>query len=303
MTTTIRFGGYQGPQSVHTRAAQVFASAIASTTANDVVVDLQANVTTEGHAAADLLTMVSEGKLDICYFSSSYLTEQVPALAAIDLPFHYASREAAYAMLDGQVGTRMAEDVARSTNYEVLGFWDNGFRHISNGVRPIRTAKDCQGLRLRTLNNSFHQSVFRALGFIPETIDVRDLVPAIKANRIDAQENPLTNIVNFGIHEFQPYITLTSHFFGSALLLCNKERLRSWPVDLSAVIRDAASQATASQREFAEQDDASCLNRLYEAGIEPHVPSTQELESFQVASSDLKGTQIKKLPSEISNLV
>ena len=185
----------------------------------------------------------------------------------------------------------------------VLGFWDNGFRHISNSVRPIRRAIDCQGLRLRTLNNAFHQSVFRALGFSPETIDVRDLLPAIKANRIDAQENPLTNIVNFGIHEFQPHITLTSHFFGSALLLCNQDCLRAWPADLSSVIRDAAQQATQSQRQFADQDDASCLSRLHEAGIRPHIPSAEELESFQTAVDGLKSQQLEQLPAEISQLI
>lgn len=300
MTTTIRFGGYQGPQSVHTRAAEVFRSTIASAVSGSVSVELRGNITTDGQAAADLLTMVSEGELDMCYFSSSYLTDEVPALSAIDLPFHFATRKAAYEMLDGPVGRLMAEEVAQSTNYEVLGYWDNGFRHISNSVRPIRSAADCSGLRLRTLNNDFHQRVFRALGFLPETIDVRDLVPAIKANRIDAQENPLTNIVNFGIHEFQPHVTLTSHFFGSALLLCNRERLRSWPADLAALVRQAAAVATVSQRQFAEHDDASCLNRLKEAGIVPYTPSAEELESFQDCLSGLKDELLNRLPGSIS---
>lgn len=303
MATTIRFGGYQGPQSVHTRAAQVFRSVIGNATNNEVVVELQANVTDDGRAAADLLTMVSEGELDICYFSSSYLTKRVPALAAIDLPFHFTSRAAAYAMLDGQVGTMMAADVSRATNYEVLGFWDNGFRHISNSERAIERAQDCNGLRLRTLNNAFHQTVFRALGFIPETIDVRDLVPAIKANRIDAQENPLTNIVNFGIHEFQPHITLTGHFFGAAVLLCNKERWRSWPAELSAIVRDAATQATTSQRQYAEQDDTTCLERLQQAGITPHTLTSEGQDSFHAALSDLKNMQMENLPVEISRLI
>lgn len=303
MTTTIRFGGYQGPQSVHTRAACEFSSAIASAAGPDVVVDLQANVTDSGRAAADLLTMVAQGELDVCYFSSSYLTTEVPSLAALDLPFHFASREDAYGLLDGPVGTLMAEEVARATRYEVLGYWDNGFRHLSNSIRPIRSADDCKGLLLRTLNNDFHQKVFRALGFVPTTIDVRDLVPAIKENRVDAQENPLTNIVNFGIHEHQPHITLTGHFFGVALLLCNRERLQSWPTDVSAVIRDAAAHATACQRRFASEDDASCLHRLHEAGITPVTPDTREMQSFQDRLSGLKEKQMAMLPDRISELV
>lgn len=303
LTLTIRFGGYQGPQSVHTRAAQEFSSAIATAAGTDVVVELQENVTEGGRAAADLLTMVAQDELDICYFSSSYLTKQVSALGAVDLPFHFTNRNDAYAMLDGPVGNLMAEDVARSTNYEVLGYWDNGFRHISNSIRPILSADDCTGMRLRTLDNAFHQKVFRALGFIPTTIDVRDLVPAIKANQVDAQENPLTNIVNFGIHEFQPYVTLTSHFFGSAVLLCNRKRLQSWPAEIASVVRDAATHATACQRQFAEEDDDTCLRRLHDAGIAPHTLNAGERASFQDRLTTLKDEQLAALPVEISDLI
>lgn len=303
MTLTIRFGGYQGPQSVHTRAAEVFRAAVTEAAGPDINVDLLANVTESGRAAADLLTMVAQDELDICYFSSSYLTTEVPALSAIDLPFHYANRDDAYALLDGPVGALMAEDVARQTNYEVLGFWDNGFRHLSNSQRPIRQADDCRGLRLRTLNNAFHQDVFRALGFAPMTIDVRDLVPAIKANEVDAQENPLTNIVNFGIHELQPHVTLTSHFFGVALLLCNRERLQAWPADVSAAVRQAAAKATASQRTFANEDDATCLQRLQDAGITPHTPDAAEMKTFRDRLTGLKQQQLDTLPDRIAALL
>ena len=303
MTLTIRFGGYQGAQSVHTRAAEAFRSTVTKASGSDVAVELQPNVTTNGRAAADLLTMVAQDELDICYFSSSYLTEQVPALNAIDLPFHFTNRQDAYAMLDGPVGKLMADAVAQSTNYEVLGYWDNGFRHISNSIRPIATADDCSGMRLRTLNNAFHQKVFRALGFIPTTIDVRDLVPAIKAGRVDAQENPLTNIVNFGIHELQPHITLTNHFFGAALLLCNRQRLQSWPAAVSAIVKDAAAQATQCQRQFANDDDSSCLARLNQAGITPHMPSDAELQSFKDRLADLKNEQLEAIPESVSTLI
>lgn len=303
MPTTIRFGGYQGPLSVHTRAAQAFQSAVADAAGHEVIVELDANITETGRAAADLLTMVAGDELDICYFSSSYLTRQVPALGAIDLSFHFANRDAAYALLDGPVGAIMTEEVAHATNYEVLGFWDNGFRHLSNSVRPIHTADDCAGLRLRTLDNPFHQDVFRALGFTPRTIDVRDLVPAIKAGDVDAQENPLTNIVNFGIHELQPHITLTSHFFGSAILLANRARLESWPGDVAALVRSAAAEATTLQRRFADEDDTSCLRRLAEAGITPHIPDGEQLQGFQDRVSHLKHAQLDGLPGRIADLV
>ena len=87
------------------------------------------------------------------------------ALGDFDRPFQAASREASFATLDGERGRSLAAQVAGATAYRVLGFWDNGIRHISNGERAIRTPADCFGLRLRTLDNAQHQTAFRRLEY------------------------------------------------------------------------------------------------------------------------------------------
>src|SRR5262249_46352675 len=155
--------------------------------------------------------------------SSSYLAGRVPSLRLLDLPFLVSDRARAYEALDGPLGDRLAADIAGVTGYRVLGFWDNGFRHFSNRLRPIRHPRACRGLRIRTLDNELHQQVFRQLGFEPVTIDVKDLPAAVASGQIDAQENPLTNTLNFALHRTHRHISLTSHFFGVALLLVNRE--------------------------------------------------------------------------------
>ena len=110
------------------------------------------------------------------------------------------------------------------TGYRALAFWDNGIRHLSNRARPIRAPADCAGLRLRTQHNAFHQAVFRALGFEPVAIDPSELPAAVAGGHVDAQENPLTNLVNFKIHEHHPHVTLSAHLFGVAPVLVNRAR-------------------------------------------------------------------------------
>ena len=149
-----------------------------------------------GYRASDLLRMVESGALDGCYFASSYLAASVPTLGEFDRPFEAGSRDAVFGRLDGEAGTTLARDVADATPYSVLAWWDNGIRHISNAVRPIRSPADCAGLRLRTLDNAQHQAAFRRLGFVPTFVDVADLAHAVADHWVDAQENPLTNIVN-----------------------------------------------------------------------------------------------------------
>jgi len=265
----IRFGGYQGDNSVHTRGGRVFCNTARRILGDSVEIQFDENITAQGHKASDLLAMTESGELDGCYFSSSYLTKRVPDLGLFDQHFVVPDRRAAYALLDGTLGERLAEDVAKRSGYAVLGYWDNGLRQISSGRGPIRTPRDCAGMKIRTLASEDHQRVFAALGFEPMAIDVRDLPDAVTNFRIDAQENPLTNIYNFKLHKTHKHITLTRHLLGVALVLFNRECVAAWPEPVQAGVALALTEATASQRRFAEEEDAICTEKLHADGVAP----------------------------------
>lgn len=267
MAIDLTFGGYQLENSVHTRGGRVLAEAVAEETGGAVTLAFDENIVARGHKAADLLSLTESGELDGCYFSSSYLAKRVPELGIFDQHFVVPDRRRAYALLDGELGERLRRDVAAATGYEVLGYWDNGLRHITSAV-PIKSVADCDGLKLRTLANEDHQRVFRALGFEPSAIDVRDLPDAVKTRRVDAQENPLTNTFNFGIHETHRHILLTRHLLGVALVLFNKDRLSTLDAEARAGLQRAVDRATLAQRRFAEEDDDVCGAALRAQGVE-----------------------------------
>ncbi len=263
----LKFGGYQGDKSVHTRGGRVLAEAVAEETDGAVTIAFDESIVARGHKAAELLTMTESGALDGCYFSSSYLAKRVPELGLFDQHFVVPDRRRAYALLDGALGDRLRTEVAKATGYEVLGYWDNGLRHITSAV-PIKSVADCKGIKLRTLANEDHQRVFRALGFDPQAIDVRDLPEAVKTGRVDAQENPLTNTLNFGIHDTHRHILLTRHLLGVALVLFNAKRLAGLAPEHRAGLQRAVDRATQAQRRFAEEDDAICSAALRAQGVE-----------------------------------
>jgi TRAP-type transport system periplasmic protein len=264
----IRCGGYQPPASIHNRAAARLGERLAERLGDAVHFELEGNVVAAGHRAADLLEWVRTGRMTMCYFSTSYLAEAVPELAVLDLPFVIGRREQAYAALDGALGARLAARLAEAQGYKVLGYLDNGFRHLTNRRRPIRALRDCRGLRIRTLASELHAQVFRQLGFEPVALDVKELVPAVRSGAVDAQDNPLTNIYNFGIHEFHPYLTLSGHFWGAAALLCHGETFAGWAEGVQAAVTDAAADAVAAQRRMAADEDVAALARLEAAGCE-----------------------------------
>jgi TRAP-type C4-dicarboxylate transport system substrate-binding protein len=265
---SLRLGGYQPARSVHTRALHLLADTIRQHLGNRIDIRLTGNITAMGYRAEELLAMTEGDALDICYFASSYLTARVPSLALFDRPFRFTSRMPAYALLDGTTGQRITDDIACDTGLRVLAFWDNGFRHISNNCHPIRHPDDCIGLRIRTLDNAMHQAFFGRLGFDPVFIDVKDLPTATANGSIDAQENPLTNIINFGLHRHHRYLSLTGHLFGVAMLLVNRHRYDAWPDEVRAAIADAATLSAKAQRRDAEAEDETCFAQLFDDGVE-----------------------------------
>jgi len=288
---SIRFGGYQPARSVLTRGARRVGDELTRRLGPGVEFDLRENVTAAGRNATDLLSMTAGGALDLCYFSSSYLVARVPALGLFDLPFQFESRAQAYAATD-RFAARLAEDVAAATDYRVLGFWDNGIRHISNCRRPLVSPDDGHGLTIRTLDNDLHRRVFAALGFKPVTVDVRELATTVHERRVDAQENPLTNLINFQLHQTHRFVTLTGHVFGVALVLCIKRRFDNWPTEVQAALCEAVTVATVIQRREAEREDDVCLKELLADGVVVTRADEFDRPAFAAAVADIREAAI-----------
>lgn len=264
----IRFSGYQGPLSVHNRAVGVFAESLTAALGDRVAFEHVLNVTEQGRKAADLLDMVATGETTLCYFSSSYLADKVPEIALFDLPFLIRDRAQGHAMLDGPLGQLIMDKMAEAADFRIVAWWDNGFRHFSNGVRPIRTPDDCKGLKIRTLFSDLQQESFAAMGFEPVPLDVAELPGACADGTVDAQENPLTNTFNFAIHEHHPWITRSGHFFGPCVVLAHKATWDAWPDDVREAVENALAAATPAQRGFAAGDDEEIAAKLLDAGNE-----------------------------------
>jgi TRAP-type transport system periplasmic protein len=263
MTIPALLQGYQGDASVHTRAMRVFAEHLAEA---GFAPEVTPDITKLGRNATDLFTLTEAGDIQAMHFAASYLAHRVPALEVFDLPFRYNGREGLLTALDGPLGDRLKAEIATNTGYHVLGFWDNGARHMTNKHRAVKVPADCAGLKIRTMNSALHQATFAALGMTPMYIDVKDYPEAVRDGIVDAQENPHTNTLNFGIPAHHPFLTPTGHFQGVSLFLCNRAWAEALPPEARAAFLDAAAKATAAQRGFAVAEDTEALDRILAQG-------------------------------------
>ena len=299
----LKFGGYQEPASIHNRAAGRFGELLRKELSNRISFELIGSILKLGRRSGDLVPMVERGELAFCYMSTVRFSKFAPSLKLLELPFVVQERRAVFQALDGEYGRNAARLIEESTPCRVLGFWDNGFRHLSNRVRPIRRPEDCRGLRIRTQMSDLHGEAFRALGFEPLAIDIKDFTEQVGGEGIHAQDNPLTNIYNFGVHNHHRYITLTGHFWGASCFVCNAAQYRAWPADMRAAVDAAAREATAYQRQLAAAEDADILQKLDPAKNEVVHLTAVERAAFIKAVKPVLNKHREELDAKVLELL
>ena len=149
----------------------------------EVEVEVTWNIMDEGRPNTDLFDLVEAGEMFMCYFSSSYLGDRVPELNVLETPFLFTDLAAAHRALDGELGQALARAVRATTGFEVLGFWDNGFRHMTNRLRPIAPPEDCRGMTVRLQPNAIHEELIRSWGAIPVAVRAQRRHPVDLASR------------------------------------------------------------------------------------------------------------------------
>ncbi len=302
-TTHIRLGGYSPPETSHSRAAVRFREALAERAGAAAEVDIFWNVLDFGYRADDLLSMVECGMLTMCYFSTSYLIGRVPELEIIDLPFVFEDAGSAHAALDGALGGLLTEKVEAKTGYRVLGFWDNGFRHLTNRLRPVRTPADCAGLRIRLQPNAAHSKTFRLLGAKPVEADLKQGIAMVEAGEVDAQENPLANAVTYNVHKHHRFFTMSAHFYGARGIFAHKESFDSWPAGIQAAMREAVREAVSFQRGAAGAGEVKIRKMLEEEGKEFVDLTAGERAAFAAEVSPVIEEARKRLGDGLFNLL
>ena len=202
------------------------------------------------------------------YQSSSYLTDRVPELGFVDLPFLFSSNAQARGAMDGALGEFLARKTEERINYRILGWFENGFRHISNRLRPIHVPADMKGMRIRVLPSEIHKRTFELLGAVAMRMDLTEAIAMIKAGTLDAQENPLANTVTYGVHKFHKFHTLTNHFYISRPIFLHRTRSKPGRDDLQRAMQQAVTEAVAFQRKLAVEEHEKSRKAIEAEGCE-----------------------------------
>ena len=283
----IRMGGYGPPTTSFSRSLKLIGDMLETRFGDRVNVKYVWNIMDFGYRAEDILWLVEDGVLTLGYQSSSYLTDRVPELGFVDLPFLFDRTAAARAAIDGELGRFLAGKIEQRVNYRILGYFENGFRQISNRLRRVRTPSDLAGMRIRVLPSEVQARTFELLGAIPLRWDLTEAIAAIKEGTIDAQENPFANTVTYGVHKFHHFHTITNHFYISRPIFFHRPTFNSWPDDLQGAVREAVRRAVEFQRGLAVEEDREARAAILAEGCEITELTADEHALFRTAVAPL----------------
>ena len=300
----IRMGGYGPATTTCSRGLRIMGERLARDFGKAVDVKTIWNVMDLGYQGGDLLWMAEHGILTLSYQSTSYLADRVPELDMADLPFLFDGLEQARAAMDGKFGawlTRKIEE--RIPNYKVLGYFENGYRHVSNKLRPVRALADLKAMKVRLMPGPIHARSFELQGAVPFSLDLKPGLEAVVNGSVDAQENPLANTVDYGAHKVHRYHTLTSHCYLSRGIYMNRAEFERWPKELQDGIQRAAREAVLAQRKLAVEEEGVARNAIEAAGGEVLELTPQARAEFVRAVKPLHDDARKRFGDEVFALL
>ncbi|MET0256992.1 MAG: DctP family TRAP transporter solute-binding subunit, partial [Methylobacterium sp.] len=228
------------------------------------------------------LASIQGGTVEMSVMNAGILSGTVKEFGVVDLPFLFGTPEEADTVMDGEIGTALMNRLP-DQRLVGLGFWELGFRHLTNDRRAVNGVEDVNGLKIRTVQSAVPIATFNALGANAVPLPYPELYSALESGTVDGQENPLSNIVNAKFTEVQKYLTLTGHQYNPQIVLVSKTFWDKLDPEEQALLQMAATEARDYQRKVSRDANAGFLDEIRKSGMEVVELSPEKLDAFRKA--------------------
>ena len=243
---------------------------------------------------------VRSGIIDFSLVGLNNLTGLMPQTGAIELPFMFPTREVAYKVLDGEVGTGLGEQFGQHGMIS-LGFPENGYRNMTNNRGPIREPGDVAGLQMRVNNSKALNDMFALLGATPQQLPVAELYTALETGVVDSQDHPIAITLSFKYYEVQEYLSMTQHAYSALSFFMNKSKFDGLSPEHQEIVLQTAKDAVAMQRELSIAKESEMIAELESHGME--VNDDVDSAAFQEASKSVWTSFTDENGEEIVNAI
>ena len=276
--TVLQLGTTVNEQDSFQVAAEKFAELVAERTNGAYKIEIYPNGTLGGER--DMLESMQMDTLDMAIVTSGPFINFSDAMGVLDMPYLFGSNEEAYAVLDGEIGRELL-DTLEDSGLKGLAYAERGFRNLTNNAKPIQSAADLNGLKLRVMENDVYTASFKAMGVNADPMAWADALTALQQGTVDGQENPINVIYSYKLWESQKYATLDRHSYSTAIITMSANLFNSLDADTQQIFLDAAQEAAEYERAWVAEQEADQLQAMKDNGME--VVEDPDLDSFKEA--------------------
>ena len=210
----------------------------------------------------DMLSQLRSGGIEFFTLSPLILSTLVPNASISGIGFAFPDYATVWKAMDGDLGTYVRGQIAKFGLVAMDKIWDNGFRQTTTSTKPITSAADFKGLKIRVPVSPLWTSMFKAFDSAPASINFAEVYTALQTGVVDAQENPLAIISTAKLYEVQKNCSLTNHMWDGFWFLANRRAWERLPENLRTIVAKNINAAGEKERE-----DVAKLNAGLQADL------------------------------------
>lgn len=260
---TMRFGHVGKPGSLFEATANHFAACVGEKSGGKV--EVQTFGSSQLGDDKELLQKLKLGQVDFA-LPSSVMSSVDGLFGIFEMPYIIKDRDHMRRVQEALMDR--FQTAANNNGYYIVGLAENGFRHITNNVRPINVPEDLKGIKLRTPSGEWRVKMFREYGANPTPMEFSDVFVALQTGAMDGQENPYTQITSAKFQEVQKYLSITGHVYTPAYILSSMKGFEGQPDDVRAALSECSGETQTFTYETAAQMEAELLDVIKAAGVE-----------------------------------
>jgi tripartite ATP-independent transporter DctP family solute receptor len=248
------------------KGARLFADLVKQRTEGRIEITVYSNGELAGGDQVKELTMLQDGSIDFTYHSNLLYSNLDQSFAVISMPWLFTDYSQVDAALSGSVGSELLKKT-EAHGIVGLAYGENGFRQLTNDNIDVRVPNDLNGLKIRIPNVELYNSIFKAMGAIPITMNFSEVINGLKQGQIDGQENPIDIIVSSKLYEVQTHLTIWNYSYDAIILGINKNDWDGLPKAAQTIIKQAASEASKEQVKLSRDAARTQLSLLRDKGM------------------------------------
>jgi TRAP-type transport system periplasmic protein len=275
---TIKFAFQNQKGHPQAEGAQKFADIVKERSGGNITVRLFPGGTLGGDVQT--LSALQGGTVEMTVLNAGLLVGVVKDFVVVDLPFLFETPQEADAVMDGPVGSALAAKLPEK-GLVGLGYWELGFRNLTNNRRPVTTVDDIAGLKIRVVQSPLFIDLFNALGANAVPMPYPELYSALETGTVDGQENPFTNILSAKFYEVQKHLTITRHVYNPQIVLVGGKFWDGLNEDERKLLQEAAAEARDYQRALSREQADKALEEIKGEGMEVVELPPEEIAKFR----------------------